>query len=112
MLGHDGLEAEGDGVERFLPADPLEASFALAADPLERMEDALRAVDALQIVVDLDAQEALGEAVIGVATQGDGPAILHRHCHPAGVWAIVGADSMDHPAFGHAHPSRIGVGRP
>ena len=39
----DGLEARGDGVERFVPGDALEAAFALGADAPLRIEQAVGA---------------------------------------------------------------------
>src|SRR5262249_22946424 len=45
----DGAEARRDGVERLVPGDALETSFALAADALHRMQEALIGVGTLEI---------------------------------------------------------------
>jgi hypothetical protein len=62
--GDDGTESRGDLVERVVPRDALEAAFALSSFPAKRVEDAVGAVDAVQILVDLRAQEARGEAMV------------------------------------------------
>ena len=49
------------------------------------MQDAVGAVDALEVVVDLGAEETLGEAVIGVAAEADRATALDVHGHDAGV---------------------------
>ena len=64
-LGDDRLPARGDVDERLVPADALEAALALRSDALERVEHAVRVVDALQVVIDLGAQRAAREGMRG-----------------------------------------------
>ena len=78
--GQDGLRAvlarsrrgsaSAMSVERLVPGDAREAALALAPDALHRMQDAVGAVDALEVVIHLRAQEALREAVLGIAADG------------------------------------------
>src|SRR5690606_461820 len=89
--GGDLAILRGDGVERLVPRDALEAALALAPDALHRVQQALVGIDALEVVRDLGAQRAVGEGHVGGAADlyraatGDGD--LHR----AGVGAIVRA---------------------
>ena len=119
MGGDDLAEARGDGVEGLVPGDAREAPLALGPDALHRMQDAVGAVDALEVVVDLRAEEALGEPVIGVAADAHRAAVLDVHGHHAGVGAVVRTDDLQplarrhggrHARYGSA--SRIGVGWP
>ena len=65
------------------------------AGAAQGMEDALRAVDALQVGVDLGAEAAAGDGVVGVADELDGDAVLDRHLPGAGIGAIVRAAAAD-----------------
>ena len=60
-------EAVRDRVERLVPGDALEPALALRPDAAQRVQQAVGAVHAVQVLVDLRAQEALREAVVGVA---------------------------------------------
>src|SRR5206468_12106200 len=71
-------DLRGDLVERLVPRDRREPARALRPDPAERAPDAIGAVDALQVVVDLGAEEALRETVLRVAADRDRAAVLHR----------------------------------
>ena len=92
--GDHAAEARGDGVEGLVPRDAREAPLALGPDALHRVQDAVGAVDALEVVVDLRAEEALGEPVIGVAAEAHRAAVLDVHGHDAGVGAVVGTDDL------------------
>ena len=94
MFGDHGLEARRDQVERFVPGDAGEAALALPADAAQGVEDPLGAVDALEVAVDLGAEEALGEAVVGIAAELHRPAPLDLDGHDAGVRTIVGAHDL------------------
>src|SRR6266511_131706 len=94
------LEAGGHGAYGLVPGDPLEAPLPLRAHALQGVEDAVRAVDAFEVAVDLGAEEAPGEAVLRVAAQADRASSLHGHGHHAGVGAVVGADDL---VNGRAH---------
>jgi hypothetical protein len=87
-------EARGDQIERLVPRDALEASFSLASDPAQGVKDAVGAVDPVQVLVDLGAQEAAGETMVGVAPDRHRAIALHLHRHHAGVGAVVGADHL------------------
>ena len=84
----------GDRVEGLVPGDALEPALALRPHAAQRVEDAIGAVDALQVLVDLRAQEALREAMVGVAADADRAAVLDVDRHHAGVRAVVRADDL------------------
>ena len=56
----------GDLVERRVPGDPFEAAAALRPAAAHRVEQPVGVVDLVDVVVDLDAQPAPGEGVVGV----------------------------------------------
>ncbi len=116
--GDDLAEALRDGAEGFVPGDPRESALAFLADAFQRMQDAVGAVDALEVAVHLGAQEPLGEAMLGVAAEGHRPALVDRHRHHAGVRAVVGAHHLVDAGVCHSvidpppYPSRyIGMRR-
>ncbi len=71
-------EPFGDLVEGLLPGDALETALALPAHALQGVQDALGAVDPLQVAVHLGAEEAPGEGVLGVPPEGHRPALPRR----------------------------------
>ena len=82
-------------VEGLVPSDRLEPALALAADPLQRLQQAIGAIDPLEIAGHLLAQETPREAMVGVTAQVDRHAVLDRHEHAARVGAIERADVLD-----------------
>ena len=98
VLGDDRLQAAGDGGERLVPADALEAPLALAPDALERVQDAVRRGGVVQIAVDLRAQGARGERMVAVPAQLHGLAVLDRDDPAARVRAVewAGAEDLRH----------------
>src|SRR3989442_110650 len=95
----------GQGAYGLVPGDPLEAPLPLRAHALQGVEDAVRAVDAFEVAVDLGAEEAPGEAVLRVAAQGDRAVSLHGHGHHARVGAVVGADDLVDGGVFHRPPT-------
>ncbi len=105
--GADRAEAFRDRVESLVPGDALEPPLSLAPDALHRVEEAIGAVDALEVVVHLGAEKALREPVIGIPSEVHGSVALHRHGHHARVGTIVGADDLV-----DLRHDWIGIGRP
>jgi hypothetical protein len=91
VLGDRRAKTAVDLVERLVPGDPLEAAAALRAGPAHRVQHPAGVVDLVLVVVDLDAQPAAGERVIGVAPHLHGLPVGHGHEHRAGVRAVVRA---------------------
>ena len=101
----DLAEPRGDCVERFVPAHALKG-FVLAP-ALEwrlrhpgfaphRVQDAVRRVDAVEILCDFAAQKAPRDRLRWVALDLDRAAFLvHRHQHRARVRAVMRADRMN-----------------
>ena len=54
----------------------------------------------LDIPIDLRAEEAVGERVIGITRNPNCPAIPHRHQHGAGIRAVMRARTAD-DGLGH-----------
>jgi hypothetical protein len=111
VLGDDLAEATGDLVERLVPGDPLEPAAALGAGSPERVQDAVRVVDAGDVVVHLHAEPAPGERVLGVATDLDGPSVLDGDEHRARVRAVVRTRAPDDRlacgCAGHRRPPSV-----
>ena len=76
----------------------LEAAVALGADAAQRVQDPVRAVHAVEEAVDLRAQLALAERVVGPAPQLDGDAALDGGRPAARVRAVVVARAVHDPA--------------
>src|SRR5688500_588933 len=55
------------------------------------MEQAIAVVGALEVAIDLRAEESLCEGMLRIAGDTHGASVLHRHEHRAGVGAVVGA---------------------
>ena len=106
VLGDDPFPARRDRPDRFVPANAFELLGSLGADALHRVEHALVAVDALLVVVDLDAQPPARERMIRIAADGDRLAVLdgcnHRTCIRAVVWARADDGGPGHESPPHA----------
>ena len=90
----DGLQPGGDGVERLVPADGLEAAAALGAHAAQRLQHALAVIRALGIARHLGAQRAMRGRVLGVTGHADDAATLHRDLQRTGVGAVVRACAL------------------
>ena len=89
VVGRDCAEPRGDGLECLVPADPREAPLALRADPLQRMQQAIRVIGALDVARHLRAQDPGGRRVVGIAADAQRAAVAHVDQHRAGVRAVV-----------------------
>ena len=82
----DRVQAIGDLGERLVPRDLLELAAALRPDPAQRVQEPVRAVDAVEERVHLRAQLALAVRVLRVAAQLHGDRLPSRSsvvtCHP------------------------------
>ena len=85
----DRVPAARNLVESLVPGDPLEFARALGTDAAHRIQHSILAVDPVLVVVDLDAETALGERMIGIAAHLDHLAVTDRGEHGAGIGAIV-----------------------
>ena len=94
-LGDDGLPAGGDVGQRLVPAHALEPALALRPDALQRVQHAVRVVDALEVVVHLGAERAARERMRGIAGQPLGGAVPDLDHPAAGVRAVVPAGAAD-----------------
>ncbi len=93
--GSGALADLGDGLG---PADRLEAALTLGPHPAQGLAQALGVVGAQEVVVDLGAELALGDGVLGVTPDIDRPLGLDvdRDLPGTGVGAVVGAHTRDH----------------
>ncbi len=91
----DPRPAAPDFVQCRIPGDALEFSASFRPRSLQRIEHPVGTVDPVLVVVDLQAQPAARERVVGIAAHGDRPPILDGHQHCACVGAIVGACAAD-----------------
>ena len=110
VLAGDCGQARGDGIESFVPGDALEGfcfaavrqhGFGHAGAAAHGIEKAVGRVDAVEIFGDFAAEEPAGDGVIRVAAKLGGAAgFVNGDEDPAGVGAVMRADSMDGP--GHS----------
>jgi len=92
VAGDDLAIAIGDRRQRLRPGNAFEARpGALAADPAQGVEQAVRVIDALGVEGHLGAQHAGGRRVIGRAGDLDDATVADAHFERAGVRAIVRA---------------------
>ena len=70
-------------------------AVALGAHALQRVQDAVGMVDALEVVIDLGAERAARERMRGIAGQPLGQAVAHLDDPAAGVRAVVSAGAAD-----------------
>src|SRR5262249_41434463 len=101
--GHDGLcaissdggpEAMTDLSERSVPRDWLELATPLRACAAERMEDPVRAVNSILIVLHLDAKTAASERVVRIAADIYYSSVPYRRQHCTGIGTIVWAGAQ------------------
>ena len=90
------------------PRDRLEPALALAADSSQRLEQAIGAIDPLEVAGHLLAEETAREAMIGVAAKVDRHAVLDGHEHAARVGAVERADGFDDGQGGILYRCRHG----
>src|SRR5262249_3689194 len=103
-LRNNGPQACRDLGQRFVPGDALEARVtALGSDSPARIKHSVRAVDVVQIIVDLVAQVAFGDRVCRIAFYFDGAAarLVDGDAHGAGVRTVV--------RTGHVHNSELAL---
>ena len=89
--GGNVAELRRDGVQRCLPGNALEFSFAFPARPLHGIQQPLVAVGAVQVARYLGAQRALRGRMIGRALNLYGDTVFHRDQHGTGIGTIVRA---------------------
>jgi antitoxin (DNA-binding transcriptional repressor) of toxin-antitoxin stability system len=113
VVAGDGRKAGGDGVEGFIPGDALEG-FGFAAvgqrglgntgAAAHRIEEPVGRVDAVEVLRYFAAEKASGDGMRGVAAETGGAAgFVDGDEDPAGVGAVMRADSMDGPG----HRNRV-----
>ncbi len=97
----DAREPFRDRRKRFVPGNPREAAFALLADPLHRMQQALAGIGTIEVAGNLGAQHARRGRMIRRAADFDGAAVLDRGQQRARVRAVVRTRAAnDMPAGG------------
>ena len=117
VVGEDGLRAVpldraaqpgGDEVERLAPGDSLEAALAFGADAPEGVEEPLRGVEPVEVVVDLAAERAPRERVVARAAERNRAPVLDCDVPGAGVRAVERARSANHRRHGVTIALRVG----
>ena len=111
VLAGDGGEAGRDGVEGFVPGNALERlgftavwqrGFGHAGAAAHRVEQAVRRVNTVEVLRHFAAEEAARDGVIGVAAEFGGTScFVDGDEHPAGVGAVMRADSMNSAGHGY-----------
>ena len=105
VLGNDRREAMGDDVERGVPRDALEHPVAFRSSSAQRVQQAIRCVGALLIIVDLRAQHATRERVFARTFHANHALILDVGDPGARILAIVGTATFYKTSLGHTASS-------
>src|SRR5689334_10898163 len=87
-------------IERLIPADPVKAPGSLCTDALQRVQQTIGVIRALDVSIHLGAEESTGERMVRVTGHTDCAPVLDGDEHCAGVWTIVRTCAM--------HDRRIG----
>jgi hypothetical protein len=85
------LQSGNNIVKRLIPTHTLKCACSLWSDPAEREEDAIRTVDALQVMVDFRTQSSFSERVIGISDEPDRNAVLDSHLPGARIGTVMWA---------------------
>jgi len=91
----DRAEPMCNFVERLVPIDALEAALALFPDPAKRMHQALIVIRSLDVAIDLGAEEAACERMLGITGNANGTSVANGHEHGARVGAVVRTGAAD-----------------
>ncbi len=107
----DGREPGRDGFDRLVPADPHKLTGPFGPGTTHRVQEPVGVVDpVVEEPVDLGAQAAGGERMIGITCQRGRSTVPDRDRPRAGIGAIVRAGtSSTSVAARSAHPSNIGL---
>ena len=100
------LEPRGNRVQGFIPTDAFECLMLAAAEQwallcsrlsFQGEKNAVRSVNAVKVLRDFSAQEALSHRLRWIAFNFHGASLLvHRDQHRAGVRAVVGTDGVNY----------------
>ncbi len=99
-IGDGGLHLVGDGVQGFVPGDPLPLALALFAHLLHGVLDAIGVVDVLDARETLGAHGAAGEG-IRVALDVDDDPVFLGDLHPAAAVAAL-AGGIEYLSVSHS----------
>ena len=93
----DALQARRDRRQRLAPGDTLETAAAFRPHTAQRVRQPVGVVHPLQIAVDLAAERALRDRMIGVAPDIQRPlaCAIHRNLPTARIRAVVRACARD-----------------
>ena len=89
------IRVASGNLQGLIPRDGLEPALPLAPDAPHQPEQAIRAVDTLEVAGHLLTQESTRERMIRIAAQVGGHAVLDGDEHAACVRTIEGADVLD-----------------
>ncbi len=106
-MGDDRTEALTDLGDGVVPGDRRELAGTLRSGSSQRREDPVGVMYSIEEAVDLGAQLALGDGVVGESTKGNGLTVLHGDLPHTRVGAVVvtraADDSCSHRANGAVH---------
>lgn len=115
----DLLEPGCYGTQRFVPGDPLKGFIFLTAlqrtlgnagFSAKRIEDALRRVDAVEILRDFAAKKSLRDRLRGIALHFHGsPGDVYGYEHGTTIGAVMRADGVHHAKWGSCGRCRHGL---
>ncbi len=97
------MQARGNFVERFVPGNAGEATFAFCSDAAEGVEEAIRGIFVFEVAGYFGAEKTSGDRVGGIASEATAVAVfIDIDEERAGVGAIEGTDGVDGAGHGHS----------
>src|SRR3954467_4947017 len=100
MLREDRSPPLRDLANRVIPRDPGPLTASFRTGPAQRVLQAVRGIDAVQIWAHLGTKPTLREGMIGVPVEANRAAIPHLDQSGAGVRAIMRASATDELGVG------------
>ena len=88
----DGAQTAGDGIQRFVPGDALEAPLALGPDAALRIEQASRRIFAFEVLRHFTAEKSAGHGMRGVAAELGGVAVVDGDQQGTAIRTVECAD--------------------
>ena len=94
MLGDNPLPLGYDGIQRLIPANACELLAALGAGALHGIEQTIRVIVTLFVVIQLHAQTPARHRVVTVARHLEQLSIFYMKLHAASIRAVVWATAV------------------
>src|SRR5215203_867141 len=103
MLSHRFAHAGRDGRQGFVPRNSRELGpWSFWTKAFNGKEQTVWSIDTVEQFVDFGAECATGEWMFSTGGDFHGFAVVNRHFHEAGVWAVVWASDLGNMCHTHS----------